>query len=285
MALQLVETVSDLRTRLATRRSVGPIGLVPTMGALHEGHASLIRQARNECVTVAVSIFVNPVQFDRPDDLERYPRSLDVDVALCESLGADVVFAPSVTEMYPTRLECRVEVGRLADHLCGRVRPGHFSGVATVVLKLFELVQPDKAYFGEKDAQQLAVVRRLVSDFNVPTTIVGVPTVREADGLALSSRNQRLNPDERRLAPSLFHALQEVERAIAAGVTSVADIKQLASSQIPSDPRLRLEYFDLVDPDDFQPVARISGPVVAAGALWVGTTRLIDNMRCVPRQS
>jgi len=255
------------------------------MGALHEGHASLIRQARNECATLAVSIFVNPIQFDRPEDLERYPRSLEVDAALCGSLGVDVVFAPSILEMYPARLECRVEVGRLADHLCGRFRPGHFSGVATVVLKLFEIVQPDKAYFGEKDAQQLAVVRRLVSDFNVPTIVVGVPTVREPDGLALSSRNQRLDPQERRLAPSLFHALQEVEKAVAAGVVDVADLRQLASSRIPSDPRLRLEYFDLVGPDDFQPVDRVNGPVVAAGALWVGTTRLIDNMRCVPRQS
>ena len=285
MPLQLVETVSDLRARLASGRSGGPIGLVPTMGALHDGHASLIRQARNECATVAVSIFVNPIQFDRPDDLERYPRSLDVDAGLCASLGVDVVFAPSVTEMYPAPLECKVEVGRLADHLCGPFRPGHFSGVATVVLKLFEIVQPDRAYFGEKDAQQLAVVRRLVSDFNVPTTIVGVPTVREPDGLALSSRNARLNPDERRLATSLFRALQEVKRAVDAGVASVPDLKQLASSQIPSDPRIRLEYFDFVDPDDFQPVSRVNGPVVAAGALWAGATRLIDNMRCVPRQS
>lgn len=283
--MELVVTISDLRARLATRRSAGPLGLVPTMGALHEGHASLIRQARNECATLAVSIFVNPIQFDRPEDLERYPRSLEVDAALCGSLGVDVVFAPSILEMYPARLECRVEVGRLADHLCGRFRPGHFSGVATVVLKLFEIVQPDKAYFGEKDAQQLAVVRRLVSDFNVPTIVVGVPTVREPDGLALSSRNQRLDPQERRLAPSLFHALQEVEKAVAAGVVDVADLRQLASSRIPSDPRLRLEYFDLVGPDDFQPVDRVNGPVVAAGALWVGTTRLIDNMRCVPRQS
>src|SRR5215510_6605462 len=149
MAL-IVETIAALRARVASRRSAGPLGLVPTMGALHEGHASLIRQARVECSTVVVSIFVNPIQFDRPEDLERYPRSLDVDAALCESLGVDFVFAPSVAEMYPVLLECRVEVGRLADHLCGRFRPGHFSGVATVVLKLFEIVQQDRAYFGEK---------------------------------------------------------------------------------------------------------------------------------------
>ena len=285
MALEIVEAIAGLRARVAARRSAGLVGLVPTMGALHEGHASLIRQARAECSSVVVSIFVNPIQFDRPEDLERYPRSLDVDAALCASLGVDLVFAPTVAEMYPVSLECRVEVGRLADHLCGRFRPGHFSGVATVVLKLFEIVQQDRAYFGEKDAQQLAVVRRLVSDFNVATTIVGVRTVRESDGLALSSRNQRLDPDERQLAPALYHALQRVKSAIAAGVSNVSELKQLAASQIPPDPRLRLEYFEIVDPVDFQPVDAVTGPVVAAGALWVGTTRLIDNMRCVPGES
>ncbi len=284
MAL-IVETIADLRARVAARRAAGPLGLVPTMGALHEGHASLIRAARAECATVVVTIFVNPIQFDRPEDLERYPRSLDVDARLCESLEVDFIFAPSVAEMYPRPLECKVEVGRLTDHLCGKFRPGHFSGVATVVLKLFEIVQADRSYFGEKDAQQLAVIRRLVSDFNVPTTVVGVPTVREADGLALSSRNQRLDPSERQLAPALYHALQAVKRAIESGVTSASELKRLASDRIPSDARLRLEYFEIVDPVDFQPVDQVTGPVVAAGALWVGTTRLIDNMRCVPRQS
>ena len=285
MAPEIVDTIAALRSRVATRRSAGPLGLVPTMGALHEGHASLIRRARAECSTVVVSIFVNPIQFDRPEDLERYPRSLDVDVALCASLGVDFVFAPSVGEMYPVRLECRVEVGRLADHLCGRFRPGHFGGVATVVLKLFEIVQQDRAYFGEKDAQQLAVIRRLVSDFNIPTSIIGVPTVREPDGLALSSRNQRLDPRERQLALALFRTLQQVNAAIASGVTDPDTLKRLAARQIPPDPALRLEYFELVDPVDFQPVERVDGPVVAAGALWVGATRLIDNMRCVPGES
>lgn len=285
MAPEVVDTIAALRSRVATRRSAGPLGLVPTMGALHEGHASLIRQARAECSTVVVSIFVNPIQFDRPEDLERYPRSLDVDVALCASLGVDFVFAPSVAEMYPVPLECRVEVGRLADHLCGKFRPGHFSGVATVVLKLFQIVQQDRAYFGEKDAQQLAVIRRMVSDVNIPTTIIGVPTVREPDGLALSSRNQRLDSRERQLALALVRALQQVKAAIAAGVSGVADLKQLAARQIPPDPSLRLEYFELVDPVDFQPVQRVDGAVVAAGALWVGATRLIDNMRCVPGES
>ena len=281
MALEIVETIADLRRRVATRRSSGPLALVPTMGALHDGHASLIRRARDDCATVVVSIFVNPIQFDRPEDLERYPRSVDRDAALCDSLGVDLIFAPSVAEMYPVPLACRVEVGKLADHLCGRFRPGHFSGVATVVLKLFEIVQQDRAYFGEKDAQQLAVIRRLVSDVNIPTTIIGVPTVREPDGLALSSRNQRLDSRERQLALALVRALQQVKAAIAAGVSGVADLKQLAARQIPPDPSLRLEYFELVDPVDFQPVQRVDGPVVAAGALWVGATRLIDNLSLI----
>ena len=174
-----------------------------------------------------------------------------------------------------------MEVGRLADHLCGRFRPGHFSGVATVVLKLFEIVQPDTAYFGEKDAQQLAVVRRLVSDFNVPTNIVGVPTVREPDGLALSSRNQRLNPRERQLAPSLFRALAAGAEGRRGRHHDMSHLKQAAAGQIPPDPLLRLEYLEIVDPLDFQPVQDVRGPVVAAGALWVGTTRLIDNVRGV----
>jgi pantoate--beta-alanine ligase len=285
MALEIVETIADLQRRIATRRSSGPLGLVPTMGALHDGHASLIRRARDDCATVVVSIFVNPIQFDRSEDLDRYPRSVDRDAALCDSLGVDLIFAPSVAEMYPVPLACRVEVGNLAGHLCGRFRPGHFSGVATVVLKLFEIVQQDRAYFGEKDAQQLAVVRRLVSDFNVPTAIIGVATVREPDGLALSSRNQRLNRRERQLAPSLFRMLQRVQKDIAAGITDIHHLKQTASGEIPPDPLVRLEYLEIVDPLDFQPVQDVRGPVVAAGALWVGTTRLIDNIRGVPPQS
>lgn len=282
MGPALVETISEMRSRLARMRPAGPIGLVPTMGALHEGHASLIAQARRETTTVVVSIFVNPAQFDRPEDLERYPRTLDADLAMCQTLGVDVVFAPSPAEMYPVPLELTVEVGRLADHLCGRYRPGHFKGVATVVLKLFQIVQADKAYFGEKDAQQLAVVRRLVSDLNVPVDVVGVPTVREADGLALSSRNERLTAAERPLATALYHALEEVKEAVDAGIFDAAELKRRGSEQIPRDDRLKLEYLEIVEPVDFQPVSTVTGPVVAAGALWVGTTRLIDNVRCTP---
>ena len=280
--LEIATSIDSIRAHVTSRRPHGPIGLVPTMGALHVGHASLIARARRECATVVVSIFVNPLQFDRPDDLERYPRSLDADVEMCHTHGVDLVFAPSVAEMYPRPMEMAVDVGRLADHLCGRFRPGHFKGVATVVLKLFEIVQADLAYFGEKDAQQLAVVRRLVTDFNVPVTVVGVPTVREADGLALSSRNQRLNAEERQLAPVLYKARRHVAASIERGAVDVAEIEREAAALIPADERLRLEYLQLVDAQDFQPVVSVTGPVVAAGAMWVGNTRLIDNVRCTP---
>jgi pantoate--beta-alanine ligase len=252
------------------------------MGALHAGHASLIERARRESGTVVVSIFVNPLQFDRPDDLTRYPRSLDTDLELCRRHGVNIVFAPTVSEMYPRPMEMGIDVGRLADHLCGKYRPGHFKGVATVVLKLLEIARADSAYFGEKDAQQLAVVRRLVTDFNVPVRIVGVPTVREPDGLALSSRNLRLSAEERTLAPCLYAALQRAAASVEEGAANATEIARDAATLIPADERLRLEYLELVDPEDFQPVTKISGPVIAAGALWVGSTRLIDNVRCEP---
>jgi pantoate--beta-alanine ligase len=267
--------------RLQRRR----IGLVPTMGALHAGHARLIEEARAACDCVVVSIFVNPLQFDRADELEKYPRTMDADLALCATLGVDLVLAPRASEIYPSPPMCTVQVGRIADHLCGAHRPGHFNGVATVVLKLLEIVQPDRAYFGEKDAQQLAIVRRLVADFNLQAEIVGIPTVRESDGLALSSRNQRLDPAERHLAVSLYRALMAAQRQIAEGDTDPARIKRDASMTIPGDDRLRLEYLDIVDPDDMQPLSVIAGPALVAGALWVGLTRLIDNVRCLPLDS
>jgi len=280
---EVVGGIETIRAHVNGRRSHGAIGFVPTMGALHAGHASLIQRARRECGTVVVSIFVNPLQFDRAEDLDRYPRSLDADLALCREHGVDLVFAPSVAEMYPRPMAMAIDVGTLADHLCGRYRPGHFEGVASVVLKLFGIVQPDRAYFGEKDAQQLAVVRRLVTDFNVPVTIVPVPTVREPNGLALSSRNVRLSADERLLAPTLYKALQRAASRVDQGAVDAAEIERDAATLIPADERLRLEYLQLVDPDLFQPVTTVAGPVVAAGALWVGQTRLIDNVRCTPR--
>jgi pantoate--beta-alanine ligase len=283
MSVTRIETVAALRERLVAVRHAGRrIGLVPTMGALHQGHATLIARARRECDHVVVTVFVNPLQFDRRDDLERYPRTLDADVALCDSLGVDVVFAPSAAEMYPRPMRCTIEVKELADHLCGAYRPGHFAGVATVVMKLFEIVQADVAYFGEKDAQQLAIVRRLVADLNVPISIIGVETVREADGLAMSSRNQRLDQCERKLATALFTALSTARAEIESGTQDAERVRAAARSQIPSDERLRLEYLETVDPETMQPIERILEPVIVAGALWVGTTRLIDNLRAAP---
>jgi pantoate--beta-alanine ligase len=275
---RFAESIADLRGLLEPWRRSGTIGLVPTMGALHAGHARLIEHARDECDSVVVSVFVNPLQFDRQDDLDGYPRSLQSDLALCERLNVDVVFAPSAEEMYPAPPLCTVEVSRIADHLCGRHRPGHFRGVATVVMKLFEIVQPNRAYFGEKDAQQLAIIRRLVRDFNVPVAIAGVPTVREPDGLAVSSRNVRLNADERKLAPVLYQALCEAQRQIAAGVREVGQVKAASMARMPEGEALKLEYLEIVDPEEMQPVERIDGPVCIAGALWVGSTRLIDNL-------
>lgn len=281
MPLAIADTVATVRAHLAgARQSRAAVGLVPTLGALHEGHASLIRQARSDCDLVIVSVFVNPLQFDRQDDLERYPRTLDADADLCARLGVDTIFAPAAGEMYPREPACSIEVGRMADHLCGRFRPGHFRGVATVVMKLFQIVQPDMAYFGEKDAQQLAIVRRLVSDFNVPVVIVGMPTVREPDGLALSSRNQRLSRDERSEATMLFRTLEMARARIEAGATDPEAVKQDVT---PGGAwRRAFEYLEIVEPDGMQPVERITGPVIIAGALWVGRTRLIDNVRAVP---
>jgi len=280
----LRDRVRDARlARLEPSRGAGRrLGLVPTMGALHAGHKQLIDVARGECDVVIVSIFVNPLQFDRKDDLEKYPRSLEADVSLCSASGVDMVFAPSASEMYPSEPVCVVDVGRVADHLCGRFRPGHFRGVATVVMKLFQIAQPDRAYFGEKDAQQVAVIRHLVADFNVPIEIVGVPTVREPDGLALSSRNQRLQPQERRIATVLYEALKDAQARVARGDRSAAQLTAAAREVIDRQPGVRLEYLEIVEPRDMQPVEQIDGPVVAAGAIWIGGTRLIDNVICVP---
>jgi pantoate--beta-alanine ligase len=279
---KVIISISELRSHLQANRTTG---LVPTMGALHTGHARLIETARRECETVVVSIFINPLQFDRQDDLDRYPRTLQSDIDLCSTLGTDFVFAPSAVEMYPSAPSCTVDVGRIADHLCGKFRPGHFRGVATVVMKLLQIVQPHRAYFGEKDAQQLAVIRKLVADLNVPVTIVGVPTVRESDGLAISSRNRQLNSAERKSAIVLYEALRVAEQLICRGEHDVAAIQRAARDCVAANPEARLEYLEIVDPEEMQPVSVISLPVLVAAAVWVGTTRLIDNVVCVPPQS
>jgi pantoate--beta-alanine ligase len=275
----IAPTIEAMRLRLAAVRQTGvTIGLVPTMGALHRGHARLIEKARHECSHVVVSIFVNPIQFDRQDDLARYPRPFEADVALCAQLGVHSIFAPSAPEMYPSPPLCRVEVGSLADHLCGAFRPGHFSGVATVVMKLLQIVQPHRAYFGEKDAQQLAVIRRMVAELDVPTTVIGVETIRDADGLAVSSRNQHLSADERRKAIALPAALERARQLVVSGAQDADAVIEAAKATVPADPAIRLEYLEVVDPHALQPVATITGPVLIAGAMWVGNTRLIDNI-------
>ena len=283
MTVQVIPSIQELRRTLAPIRTGGrTIGLVPTMGALHAGHGRLIETARRENECVVVSLFVNPIQFDRRDDYDRYPRPLSKDAEFCSRLGVDFVFAPSVEEMYPCPQRTFVEVSEVSEHLCGQFRPGHFRGVATVVLKLLNIVQPDRAYFGEKDAQQLAVIRRLAADLNVPVTIVEVPTLREADGLALSSRNQHLSPEERRIAPLLSRALETAKELISAGETRAAAIKSESLRVLNGHPEVRVEYLEIVGPDDMQPVEAIAGPVRVAGAIWIGKTRLIDNVYCAP---
>ncbi len=286
MSLRVAPSIRELRELLVEIRRAGKtIGLVPTMGALHAGHARLIEHARRECHYVAVSLFVNPTQFNQQEDYQRYPRDFSRDQALCEGLGVDCIFAPSLEEMYPRPLRTIVDVAVVSEGLCGAFRPGHFRGVATVVAKLFDIVQPDYAYFGEKDAQQLAVIRRMVADLNLPVTIRPVPTVREPDGLALSSRNQLLNAEERRIAIVLCQALQAAANMIAGGERNPAAVKQQTRALFDRQPLVRAEYFEIVDPDEMQPVERITGPVRIAGAIWVGSTRLIDNVLATPPAS
>jgi pantoate--beta-alanine ligase len=279
MSIELIQTISGLRSRLALdRQRAAVIGLVPTMGALHAGHARLMEQARRESDCLVASIFVNPIQFNRSDDYERYPRTLETDLRFCGERGVDVVFAPSVVEMYPEPLRTHVDVARVSEHLCGKFRPGHFRGVATVVAKLLSIVQPDRAYFGEKDAQQLAVIRRMARDLNLPVEIVPVATVRESDGLALSSRNQHLSEEERRAAPVLYRALLAAQRLVEAGATDPRQVRQAALAILAAEPLVRPEYLELVDTEEMQPVARIDGPVRVVVAAWLGPTRLIDNV-------
>jgi len=280
---RVIPAIPAIRAAIdAHRQKSAVIGLVPTMGALHAGHGRLIEEARAACDLLVVSIFVNPIQFDRPDDYERYPRPIESDVAFCEARGVDFVFAPAASEMYPSPPLTYVEVTRVSEHLCGAFRPGHFRGVATVVLKLFAIVQPDRAYFGAKDAQQLAVIRRMVRDLNLPVTITEVATVREPDGLALSSRNEHLNAAERRVAPILFQALQAAARRINDGIACADKVRAEALAVLASRPEARVEYLEIVDAEEMQPVSRIAAPVRVAGAIWLGNTRLIDNVLCVP---
>ena len=280
MSLTLLKTISETRACIAAARARGlSIGVVPTMGALHEGHGALIRKAREETGFVFVTIFVNPIQFDRPEDLEKYPRDLNADIAFCERLGADAVFAPDAAEMYPTQLLTSVAVAGISTRLEGEFRPGHFRGVATVVAKLFNIVPADRAYFGEKDAQQLAVIQKMAADLDFPVSIVSVATVREPDGLAMSSRNRRLTPEQRSIAPLLYQALSEAVSLIRSGERSAAEVRESTIKMLIQNPALRIEYLEVVDPASFQPVNTLSPGAVVAAAVWLGQVRLIDNVK------
>lgn len=276
--MEVLTTISEIRQKVkAARFAAKQIGLVPTLGALHEGHGALIRQAVEECDIVVVSIFLNPTQFGPQEDLARYPRTLQADARYCAKLGAHWIFAPSVEEMYPQEQLTWVHVEKLTEGLCGAHRPGHFRGVATVCAKLFNIVQPDAAYFGQKDAQQAAVIQKMVQDLNFPLEIRVCPTVRDKDGLALSSRNQYLSKAERKKALCLYQALQKCKELIEAGHREPAQIR-LAVKSFFDQPDVSLEYFEIVEPQTLQPLTEISGPVLAAAAVRVGTTRLIDNL-------
>lgn len=257
--------------------NAGAIGFVPTMGALHAGHAALIRRARVDCAHVVVSIFVNPLQFGPGEDFERYPRTMEADVALLEKLGVDAIFSPQTLEMYPQPPQVRVDAGDPGRWLEGERRPEHFAGVAAVVLKLLHIVQPQRAYFGRKDAQQLAVITRIVADLNEPVEIVAVPTVRDFDGLALSSRNASLTSGQRRDAVRLPRALNALAQALAG---KKLDIPSAISASAREVAPLRLDYLAVVDPSDFRPLDHVAqgASLLAVGAAYAGTVRLIDNV-------
>ena len=273
--MQIVETIDEMR---ALRHQLsGTVGLVPTMGYLHEGHLALVRQARTENSTVVASIYVNPTQFGPGDDLARYPRDLERDVELLHREKADIVFAPSDAEMYPPGFSSWVDVGKITERLEGASRPGHFRGVATVVARLFNIVRPSRAYFGQKDVQQLLVIKRMVTDFNMGIEIVSVPTVRESDGLAMSSRNVYLNPEERRAATVLFGALALALRLHSDGVSDADEIRGLMTGFIEQEPLAQIEYVSIADAESLEELSIIDRPALASLAVRIGRTRLIDN--------
>ena len=276
--VEVYREIDQLRNRLKQiRQRDQTVALVPTMGALHAGHAELLRVARANAAVVVASIFVNPIQFDRKADFDSYPLTFEQDLQVCAECGTDLVFAPSSAEFYPSEPLTFVESPELSRNLCGAFRPGHFRGVATVVLKLFNVVQPDVACFGEKDAQQLAVIRRMVTDLNVPVTIIPVATVREADGLALSSRNKHLSETERMVAPALYDALRASVAELDRGERRAEAIKAAALHRLRSAGVDRVEYFEIVDPDTLSPLAEVGERALLAAAIWLGSTRLIDN--------
>jgi pantoate--beta-alanine ligase len=283
--MEIAETIDAIRRLVREAKADDQtVALVPTMGAMHEGHFSLIRRAREECGYLVVSIFVNPTQFAPNEDYEAYPRAPDEDLAVCELLGADAVFAPSAAEMYAEGARTEVTVRELSETLCGASRPTHFTGVCTVVAKLFHIVAPDRAYFGAKDFQQAVIIRRMVRDLNFPVEVVVCPTVRESDGLAASSRNAYLSAAQRRQAPALHEALQLAERLIGEGQAAAAEVIAAMKEQIARKaPDGEIDYIRIVDPESLRDVEEVKGPVLAALAVRLGPARLIDNLLISPR--
>ena len=277
--MQVAKTIQEVKAFVAEARVAGcRVGLVPTMGALHVGHVSLMQAAAARCDFVVVSIFVNPTQFGPGEDLEAYPRPFEKDVAICKRHGVAVVFAPSPEEMYPLENVTWVTVEKLTEPLCGRSRPVHFRGVTTVCTKLFNIVGPDVAFFGQKDAQQALVIRRMVADLNMPLEIEVCPTVREADGLAVSSRNRYLDARQRRDATRLYRSLEKCREMIEAGTTNVKEIRKTMVAILQESPTLEVEYVSLVDAGNLQELTQVQGQVLVAIAVRVGPARLIDNI-------
>lgn len=277
--MKICKTVEEMRSACRAARQAGKRpGFVPTMGALHEGHLSLIRTAKAQCAAVAVSIFVNPLQFGPREDLAKYPRTFERDCQLLEKEGVDLLFAPSVEEMYPQGAVTYVAVEGLSDRLCGKSRPGHFRGVTTVVAKLFHMVEPDAAFFGQKDAAQAAIIRRMVRDLNFPIEIIVCPIVREPDGLAMSSRNAYLDAQQRRSALVLYRSLQEVKKMFDRGEQDAGRLIAAGKAVFQSEPSVRLDYLEMVDAETLDAVQKASARALVAVAAFVGATRLIDNL-------
>ena len=276
--MTIVKTIEEVRAQVKAWRAQGlTVGLVPTMGYLHEGHRSLIARSVAANDRTVVSDFVNPLQFGPTEDLATYPRDIDRDAALCESTGADLIFHPEADEMYAPDFCTYVDMDHLTKGLCGKTRPIHFRGVCTVVSKLFHIVQPDRAYFGQKDAQQLAVIRRMVRDLNMPLEIIGCPIIREEDGLAKSSRNTYLSAEERQAALCLSRGLNKGKAAVEAGETDAAKVRQIITEEIEAEPMSRIDYVEIVDWNNLEPVDSTEGSILAAVAVYIGKTRLIDN--------
>ena len=276
--MTIAQTIQETRNTIKEWRRQGyTIGLVPTMGYLHDGHASLMKKAKESCQKVVVSIFVNPMQFGANEDLSTYPRDLEADSRLCESLGVDLIFHPSVEEMYAPGFCSFVDMTGLTKELCGKSRPIHFRGVCTVVTKLFNIVTPDKAFFGQKDAQQLAVIKRMTADLNMDIEIVGCPIIREEDGLARSSRNVYLNKEERQAALILSKTIQLGQQMVQQGTRSASQLLAAMKASLESEPLARIDYVEAVSMDTIQPIDTLQGQVLVAMAVFIGKTRLIDN--------